>query len=83
MTELPGPDRSPEGRRERPVASKTVAALAVAVLLIAFGASNRRQVKIDWLVFSTSTSLILVIVVSALLGALLGALAVRRRRRAG
>jgi uncharacterized integral membrane protein len=72
-------------RKERDYISKTIAALAVAVLLIAFGLSNRDDVPIDWLVTTTRTPLIIVIVVSAALGAILGALGVRgrSRRRAG
>ena len=63
---------------------KTIAALAVAFLLIAFGLSNRNDVPINWLVGTTSTPLILVILVSAVLGAILGAAAVRgRSKRAG
>jgi uncharacterized integral membrane protein len=70
--------------KQRDYLSKTIAAVAVAVLLIAFGISNRNDVPIDWLVTTTKTPLILVIVVSALLGAILGALAVRgRSRRSG
>jgi uncharacterized integral membrane protein len=70
--------------KERDYLSKTIAAIAVAVLLIAFGLSNRNDVPIDWLVTTTKTPLILVIVVSALLGAILGGLAVRgRSRRSG
>jgi uncharacterized integral membrane protein len=60
------------------VRSKTIAALAVGVLLIAFGLSNRNDVPIDWLVGTTDTPLIVVIVVSAALGAILG-----RRRGQG
>jgi uncharacterized integral membrane protein len=70
--------------KQRDYLSKTIAAVAVAVLLIAFGLANRNDVPIDWLVTTTKTPLILVIVVSALLGAILGALAVRgRSRRSG
>jgi uncharacterized integral membrane protein len=67
----------------RDLTSKTVAAVAVAILLIAFGISNRDKVPIDWLVGTTRTPLIVVIVVSAALGAILGALAVRRGSRRG
>jgi uncharacterized integral membrane protein len=76
------PDRPP---KERALVPKTVAALAVAFLLIAFGLSNRNDVPINWLVGTTDTPLIAVIIVSAVLGAILGALAVRGRskRRAG
>ena len=70
--------------KQRDVRSKTIAALAVGVLLIAFGLSNRNDVPIDWLVGTTATPLIIVIVVSALLGAILGAAVVRgRSKRAG
>jgi uncharacterized integral membrane protein len=67
--------------KQRNIASKTVAAVAVAILLIAFGLSNRNDVRIDWLVTKTDTPLILVIIVSAVLGGILGALAVRGRTK--
>jgi uncharacterized integral membrane protein len=67
--------------KERDYLSKTIAAIAVAVLLIAFGLSNTKDVPIDWLFTTTKTPLILVIVVSALLGAVLGGLAARGRSR--
>ena len=72
------PERSSKGRD---VASKTIAAVAVAILLIAFGLSNRDDVPIDWLVGTTATPLIVVILVSAFLGAILGGLAARRGSR--
>jgi uncharacterized integral membrane protein len=72
------PEPSAKGRD---LASKTVAAVAVAILLIAFGLSNRNDVPIDWLVGTTDTPLIVVILVSAFLGAILGGLAVRRGSR--
>ena len=56
------PDPAP---KKRDLKSKTIAALAVAILLIAFGLSNRNDVPIDWLVGTTDTPLIIVIVVSA------------------
>jgi uncharacterized integral membrane protein len=74
-------ERPPEVRKERALASKTIAAVAVAALLVAFGVANSDKVKINWLIFSTRTSLILVIAVSALLGALIGGLVVWRRKR--
>ena len=75
------PDPPP---KKRDLTSKTIAAVAVAILLIAFGLSNRDDVPIDWLVGTTDTPLIVVIVVSAALGAILGGLAVRgRSKRAG
>jgi uncharacterized integral membrane protein len=75
------PDPPP---KERDLKSKTIAAVAVAILLIAFGLSNRNDVAINWLVGTTDTPLIIVVVVSAVLGAILGGAAVRgRSRRAG
>jgi len=82
------PTRSPvTGTQQRPVkkeralASKTIAAVAVAFVLIAFGVSNNDKVPVDYLVFTRDSPLILVIAVSALLGALIGGLIVRRRSR--
>ena len=72
------PEPAPKGRDLK---SKTVAAVAVAILLIAFGLSNRDDVPIDWLVGTSRSPLIVVIVVSAALGAILGGLAVRRGAR--
>jgi uncharacterized integral membrane protein len=71
----------PPVKKERAIASKTIAAIAVAFLLIAFGVSNNDEVPVDYLVVTRDSPLILVIAVSALLGALIGALIVRRRSR--
>jgi len=68
-------------RKERAIASKTIAAIAVAFVLIAFGVSNDDRVAVDYLVMTRDSPLILVIGVSALLGALIGGLIVRRRSR--
>jgi uncharacterized integral membrane protein len=87
MTEV-DPTRTPAtGTRQKPVkkeralASKTIAAAAVAFVLIAFGVSNDRGVPVDYLVVTRNSPLILVIAVSALLGAIVGGLIVRRRSR--
>ena len=72
------PDPPP---KQRDLKSKTIAAFAVAVLLIAFGLSNRDDVPVDWLVGTTHTPLIVVILVSAVLGAILGGAAVRKSSR--
>ena len=68
----------PPVKKQRALASKTIAALAVAALLIAFGVSNNNEVPVDWLVTTTQTRLIFVILVSALLGLIVGLLAGRR-----
>lgn len=75
-----GTQKSP-ARKERAIASKTIAAAAVAFLLIAFGVSNDTSVAVDYLVVTRDSPLILVVGVSALLGAIIGGLIVRRRSR--
>ena len=72
------PDPPP---KERDLRSKTIAAFAVALLLIAFGLSNRKDVPVDWLIGTSHTPLILVILVSAVLGAIVGGAAVRKSAR--
>ena len=72
---------APPVKKQRAVASKTVAAVAVAFLLIAFGVANDDRVAVDYLVVTRTSPLILVIAVSALLGAPIVALIARRRRR--
>jgi len=67
-------------RKPRGLVSKTIAAVAVAFLLIAFGVSNKTDVPVDYLVVTRTSPLILVIGVSALLGAVIGALLMRRPR---
>jgi uncharacterized integral membrane protein len=68
-------------KKQRAIVPKTISAVAVAFLLIAFGVSNETRVPVDYLVVTRDSPLILVIGVSALLGALIGGLAVRRRSR--
>jgi uncharacterized integral membrane protein len=77
---VPGTEKRP-ARKERALVPKTVAAVAVAFVLIAFGISNDDRVPVDYLVLTRDSPLILVIGVSALLGAIIGGLIVRRRSR--
>jgi uncharacterized integral membrane protein len=81
------PTRSPStaprekpARKERAFVSKSIASIAVAFLLLAFGVSNTTQVPVDYLVVTRESSLILVIGVSAVLGGIVGALLMRRPR---
>jgi uncharacterized integral membrane protein len=76
-----GKGAEPPARKERAIASKTIAAVAVAFVIIAFGVSNTDSVAVDYLVVTRESPLIVVIAVSALLGALTGALLVYRRKR--
>jgi uncharacterized integral membrane protein len=58
--------------------------LVGAVALVAatvFVLSNTQKVRIDWVVTTTETPLIVALAIALLLGALLGSLAVRQRRR--
>jgi uncharacterized integral membrane protein len=52
---------------------------AAVALVIVFAVLNTNKVKVDWIVTTTDTALIVVIVVSFLLGAIAGALFWRRR----
>jgi uncharacterized integral membrane protein len=81
VAQMSTPEQQPSPSSGR--AAKSIAALVVAGLLIAFGVANDSKVSVDWLVTTTSTSLILVILVSAVLGAILGGLGVRRISRRG
>ena len=83
MSTAPGGGGTRPVKKERAIASKSIAALAVAVLLIAFGVANSDDVRINWLVVHSNTPLIVVIGISALLGAIIGALALARRPRRG
>jgi uncharacterized integral membrane protein len=67
-------------RKERGFVSKSIAAIAIAFLLLAFGLANDNQVPVDYLVATRDSPLILVIGVSAVLGAIFGALLMRRPR---
>ena len=73
-------DAEPPVRKERAIASKSIAAIAVAFVLAAFGISNGDSVPVDYLVLTRDSPLIVVIAVSALLGFIVGALIVWRRR---
>jgi uncharacterized integral membrane protein len=58
----------------------TLIGVAIAVvLLVWFALANVRDVRIDFWVFNRQAPLILVIVISGLLGALIGALVMRRK----
>ena len=72
-----GGDKPPDRRRQA-----TVVGVAIAVILLAwFALANLRTVRIDFWVFDRQAPLILVIAISGLLGALIGALVMRRKAR--
>jgi uncharacterized integral membrane protein len=63
------------------VEKRQVAGLALAGVGIAFAAVNLDEVKVNWLLGTWRTPLIVVITLSMLVGAGLGLLASRARRR--
>jgi uncharacterized integral membrane protein len=74
--------RYPGEQGRRPTNWKGWALLVLVVLLVIFVVQNSQEVSIDFLFFtSITTPLILALVFSALLGALIGWLAPRVRRR--
>jgi uncharacterized integral membrane protein len=76
----PGRDpATPSPRSRRDQARLAVGALAI-VAATALTLSNTQKVRIDWVVTTTETPLIVALLVSTLLGALLGIAAVRQRR---
>ena len=70
-------ERRPARRRER---ARLTAAIILGALVVAFAVVNLSNVKVDWIVGSAHSPLILVIVVSVLIGVGIDRLAVRRAR---
>lgn len=60
---------------------RIVVLVAVAAVLVAWAFANQDEVEVDWLFDTTSGPLVVVILVSAGLGLLLGLLLGGRRRR--
>jgi len=67
-------------RRDR---SRLIAAAILGGLAVVFAVINRHEVKVNWLLGTWETPLIVVIGVSFLAGAAIGAFASRRRYRGG
>lgn len=74
MTDAPPPTTS---RNDQ---AKLIAAGVAVLLVVLLAAVNSDKVEVDWIVGSSRTPLVIVIVASFLLGAAAGALAVHRRR---
>jgi uncharacterized integral membrane protein len=83
------PGKAQRGRRgrkggmdvDRRFEAKTLTALAIGVLIIAFAVANNHRVEVDFLVTTAQTPLVIVIVVAMLLGFTLGVLVRRRTHR--
>ena len=71
-------DRAPASRRER---ARLVAGLILVGVGLAFALVNLRNVKVDWVVGSAHSPLILVIAVSILIGVGIDRVAVSRARK--
>jgi len=63
--------------------SRLIAAAILGGLAVVFAVINRHEVKVNWLLGTWETPLIVVIGVSFLAGAAIGAFASRRRYRGG
>ncbi len=73
--------RERAARPDRGFEAKTVAALLLAALLIAFAVANSQKVEVDFLVTTADVPLVIIILVAVLLGAVLGALTAWRSHR--
>ena len=79
--------QSPAATRDRPARpdrgfeAKTVAALVIAVLLVAFAVANSQKVEVDFLVTTSEVPLVIVILIGILRGAVLGAVTPGRSHR--
>ena len=69
------------GKPDRGFEAKTLAAFLLAALLVAFAVANSQKVEVDFLVKTADVPLVIVILVSVLLGAVLGAFAHWRSHR--
>jgi lipopolysaccharide assembly protein A len=76
--QIPGQQQPKSPRRGRREQGRTVVLLILAVLITLFAVLNVHQVKVDWILRTSEVPLIIVIVLSLLVGALLGAFASRR-----
>jgi uncharacterized integral membrane protein len=68
--------------RDRRRDTRLIVTGVVAVLLVWFALANLQDVSIHFWVSTTKAPLILVIIISGALGALIGVMATRRRKRA-
>ncbi len=75
---MEGSPRPTSRTPSRRIQVRQLIAGAAIALIIVFAVLNTNKVEVDWIVASSHTALIVVIVVSFLLGALAGALLWRR-----
>jgi uncharacterized integral membrane protein len=80
---LPGPGRPPARKRDNREIVRIVVAAAILVLLIAFVLDNSQTVRVGFVFFNADVSLIWVLLITAVLGAVVDRLIIllRQRRR--
>ena len=64
-----GQRQPPQHHKQKSDRPKVIGILIAGLLLVWFIAANSQEVSVTWWVFSTQTSLIVVILISAILGA--------------
>jgi uncharacterized integral membrane protein len=64
-----GERQAPQRHKQKNDRPKVIGILIAGLLLVWFIAANSQEVSVTWWVFSTQTSLIVVIILSAILGA--------------
>jgi uncharacterized integral membrane protein len=77
----PGPGSSPAKKRDPRDITRIVVAVAALVLLIAFVLGNSQTVKVSFVFFHAHISLIWVLLIAAVLGALVDRLVIILRSR--
>jgi uncharacterized integral membrane protein len=75
------PTQAPEQRRVRREQARTAGLVLLAVIATLFAVLNVKDVEVNWIFGKSSTPLIVVIVVSLLVGILLGHFAPLRSKR--
>lgn len=79
MAQVPEtPATTQPARRSRRERARSVGLVAIGMLVVVFAVVNLNKVKVDWIVGSTRTPLIIVIAVSLLVGIVLTHFAERR-----
>jgi uncharacterized integral membrane protein len=73
--------RDKPAKRDHAFEARTGVAVLIAVLLVAFAVANSQKVEVDFLVTTAEVPLVIVIVISVLLGAVLGAYTTYRSHR--
>jgi len=71
-SQIPGQSQPKPDRRSRRERARTVALVILPILITLFAVLNVKQVKVNWIVGSGHAPLIIVIVVSLLIGVVLG-----------